>query len=116
MSDQIFWLNYLFFVDFSADKTMLSQLTTGELSDTEAAALAASLSNHDTGEGRALWTAQPAANWSLYKAKVVYNGPNQTGLPSNALYDHVTILEFPETSQGPVGQIVLNYNLNAPAV
>lgn len=114
MSD-IFWLNYLFFVDMSDEADTLQAVPSGVLSQDDATLLAAVLSTHDKGEGRALWTDKPGNAWSLVGASVVYNGANNTGLPSNALYNHVLILQFPDTSTAPVGQIVLNYNLPAQA-
>ena len=107
----IFWLNYLFFVDMSDEADTLEHVPTGVLSQDNATLLAAVLSTHDTGEGRALWTDKPGTEWSLVGAQVVFNGENNTGLPSNGLFNHVLILKFPDASTAPVGEIVLNYNV-----
>jgi len=111
MSD-IFWLNYLFFVDMSDEADTLEHVPVGVLTADNATLLAAVLSTHDTGEGRALWTDKEASAWSLAGAEVVYNGANNTSLPSNGRFSNVLILRFPEASTAPVGEIVLNYNLS----
>lgn len=108
---EIFWLNYLFFVDLSAEADTLEHVPVGPLSADNATLLAAILSTHDTGEGRALWTDKAANAWSLAQAEVTFNGQNQTGLPSNGLYNHVLMLKFPDNSTAPVGTIVLHYNV-----
>lgn len=107
----VFWLNYLFFIDMSDEKDTLKTIPLGALSQDNATLLTAVLSTHDTGEGRALWTDKAANAWSILGTQVMFNGPNETGLPANGLFDHVLILQFPSTSTSPVGQIVLNYNL-----
>jgi hypothetical protein len=113
--DKVFWFNYLFFVDFSSEKDALSAIPTGQLSEANTTLLAAMLSNHDNGEGRSLWTDKPGTAWSLAEAEVEFNGENHTNLPTNARFDHVLILKFPDTSTAPVGNIVLNYNVGTAA-
>lgn len=109
MSDT-FWLNYLFFTDFSDEKDTLVEIPKGVLNADNTTLLAAVLSTHDQGEGRPLWTDKEGVKWSLVGVEVIYNGPNNTGLPTNGLYDHTLILKFPTTSQAPTGTIALNYN------
>jgi hypothetical protein len=106
----IFWLNYLFFTDFTSDAASIVDLPEGLVNTDTATLLAALLSTHDTGVGRPLWTDKAGAEWSTAGATIVYNGPNSTGQPSNALFANILILEFPATSTAPVGRIVLNYN------
>jgi hypothetical protein len=49
-----FWPNYLFFVDMSDEAAELAAIPEGPLSASNATLLAAALSTHDTGEGRAI--------------------------------------------------------------
>jgi hypothetical protein len=107
------WLNYLFPVDFSDQQSVLSAFPTGVVSEAIATQLAASLSTHDTGEGRALWTDQAGAQWSLAGVTVTYNGHNKTSLPTNGLMTHVLVIQFPSTSvQPPAGtRLYLQYNV-----
>lgn len=112
---EIFWLNYLFFVDLSDEADTLEHVPAGVLSADNATLLAAVLSTHDTGEGRALWTDKPGTAWSLADAEVIFNGANETGFPSNGLYSNVLMLKFPATSTAPVGEIVLHYNVPGAA-
>lgn len=112
MSDtQVFWPNYLFFADFSDEKDSLVDLPLGLVSQDTATILAAALSTHDTGEGRALWTDKENFSWGLMGATITYNGVNQTGLASNGAFDHVLMLEFPDTQKSPQGFVALNYNV-----
>lgn len=118
MSDQIFWANYLFFSDFTPDKDALVDLPVGVVDEHAATILAATLSVHDLGNGRALWTDQSNPEWGLLGAQIVYNGPNQTGFASNGAYDHVLLLKFPDTQAAPQGTLALQYNVGtgvAPA-
>lgn len=110
MSEPIFWANYLFFCDFTEDKDSLIDLPVGPLDDHAATILAAALSTHDAGPGRALWVDQANPEWGLVGAEITYNGPNLTGFASNGLYDHVIMLKFPETQTSPVGTIAIQYN------
>lgn len=110
MSDQTFWANYLFFADFSADKDSLVDLPTGVVDEHTATILAAALSTHDTGVGRALWTDQANPEWGLVGAEIIHNGPNETGFASNGAFDHVLMLKFPSTQVSPQGIIALQYN------
>lgn len=119
MSDQTFWANYLFFADFSADKDSLVDLPTGVVDEHTATILAAALSTHDTGVGRALWTDQATPDWGLVGAEIIHNGPNQTSFASNGMYDHALLLKFPDTQVSPQGIIALQYNAGtstAPAL
>lgn len=111
MSDNIFWPNYLFFTDFSAEAATLSAIAAGPLSATDAASLVAMLSNNDTGSFRAQWTAQPGQPYTLDAAKVISNGPNNTLLPSNALFNRVLLLELPWAGSGPANFIGFHYNV-----
>jgi sulfite reductase beta subunit-like hemoprotein len=110
-----FWPNYLFFVDMSDEATELAAIPEGPLSASNATLLAAALSTHDTGEGRALWTDQPADQFTTQGATVQYNGANKTGLPSNALFTNVLILAFPWAGPAPRNVMGLHYNVTPPA-
>jgi hypothetical protein len=110
MADTTFWPNYLFFTDFSADAASLSAVPVGELSESDATLLAASLSSHDTGAARALWNANEGEPYSLLGAKVVFNGDNHTNLPSNALFKQALIVELPWVD-GVHNLLVVQYNL-----
>lgn len=117
--NQIFWLNYLFFADFSDDKDSLVDLAVGTVDQHTATLLAAALSTHDQGEGRALWVDTNNPAWGLLGAEIVYNGPNMTGMPTNGMFDHVLTLKFPDAQTSPQGVLSLNYNMGtgtAPAV
>jgi hypothetical protein len=105
-----FWLNYLFFCDFTDSRDAISGIPGGVLSADNATLLAAALSSHDTGQYRADWTDAADADFSLAGASVVYNGKNDTNLPSNARFDNVLILSFTKDGKKPLGRIVLNYN------
>lgn len=109
-NSQVEWLNYLFFCDFSTDKDALEALPLGEVSQDTATLLAATLSSHDQGEGRAQWVDKANPEWGLLGASISYNGPNQTGFASNGAYDRILILQFPDSQVKPQGMIVLNYN------
>lgn len=115
MSDQVFWANYLFFCDFTEDKDSLVDLPLGKVDDHAATILAAALSVHDLGNGRALWTDQANPEWGVAGAEIIYNGVNQTGFASNGMYDHVLLLKFPSTQVSPQGVIALQYNMGTTA-
>lgn len=109
MADTIFWPNYLFFVDFSADAGELAGIAVGDLSAADATLIAASLSSHDLGKFRADWTDKEDEPYTLAGAKVMYNGDNHTGLPSNGLFKKALILALPWAS-APGNLLVLQYN------
>lgn len=108
-----FWPNYLFFVDMSDEATELASIPLGELSASNATLLAAALSTHDTNETRAQWTDQAAEQFTTQGAVVQYNGVNKTGLPSNALFDHVLIIAFPWAGPAPKNVMGLHYNVGS---
>lgn len=107
-ADKVFWPNYLFFVDFSADTTELAAIPLGELSAADATLVAASLSSHDTGKYRADWNDKEDTDYTLVGATVLFNGDNHTGLPSNALFKKALILRFAWADA--VNVLVLQYN------
>lgn len=109
--NQVFWPNYLFFADFSTDQASLVDLPLGPVSQDTATLLAATLSTHDTGEGRALWVDKANPAWGLVGANIIYNGVNKTSFASNGAFDHVLLLEFPDTQTSPQGIVALNYNV-----
>lgn len=109
--NEVFWPNYLFFADFSDDQASLVDLPVGPLDQHGATILAAALSTHDSGEGRALWVDQENPAWGLLGANIKYNGVNQTSFSSNGAFDHVLMLEFPDTQTSPKGIVALNYNV-----
>jgi hypothetical protein len=109
-NNQVAWLNYLFFADFSSDESTIAAIPVGALSQADATQLAALLSTHDSGEGRALWVDQANPDWGLLGATVTYNGPNLTGFATNGAFNSVLMLSFPDTQNSPQGLIALNYN------
>jgi|SRR6185312_12420914 len=113
--NQVFWPNYLFFCDFTAEKDTLATLPLGLISQASATTLAAMLSAHDTGEGRSLWVDQSNPEWGLLGAEITHNGPNETGFLSNGLYDTVLMIQFPNTQVSPQGYVALHYNTGANA-
>lgn len=109
MADKIFWPNYLFFTDFSAEAATLAAIPTGVLSDANASQLAALLSSHDTGAARSEWTAEADQPYTLAGATVMFNGANHTNMPSNALFSQVLIVQLP-WADAPSNLLVLQYN------
>lgn len=110
----IFWPNYLFFTDFSDDAASLQEFLVGPVNAADATTLAALLGTHDTGQGRALWTDQPANVWTTAGATIKYNGANNTGLPSNALFQQVLILQLVCPADAPVDFVGIHYNIPPP--
>lgn len=108
MENQVFWLNYLFFVDFTPDRDEIAAIPVGPLSAESASLLAASLSSRDGGEYRGEWAAAGESAYSLEGAEVTHNGANSLGFPSNALYANVLMLKFADARTA--SQLVLHYN------
>lgn len=112
---KIFWPNYLFHADFSADQAELAEIPLGAVSADTATLLAATLSTHDTGEGRALWTDQAANAWSLEGVEVTYNGQNSSLFPTKYIHNTVLGIKFPADSvTPPAGTLLyLQYDTSA---
>lgn len=118
--DKIFWPNYLFHADFSADQAELAGIALGPINADSATLLAATLSTHDSGEGRALWTDQAAEEWSLAGVEVVYNGQNSSLFPTKYIHNTVLGIKFPDSSvTPPAGTLLyLQYDIsdNPPTI
>jgi len=108
------WKNYFFTVDFSGRSDLLATLTAGTVVD-EAIGLdlAAAFRDLDPhGSKQELWNVHPQHDHSVLGATVVYNGPNDDMLPTNARYTHVLTLDFRDTEDGKAGgRVYLHYNL-----
>jgi len=107
------WINYFFSTDFTPVAESLRSIETDTvLTADTAVGMAALLQEIDKGEGRALWVGEGSnVEWNLSGAHVCYNGPNSPSYPTNSKHSHVLMLLFPDTSQGPVGKVYLQYNL-----
>ncbi len=110
------WASYLYKYDFTRYFDELSALQVGDLSEDDAVLLGTIIAEFDTGEGREFWNANPESNeWSLARAKVIYNGANSRAFPTKYKFQHVLVLEFDELSVKPQKRIYLQYNEPAEA-
>lgn len=110
----IFWPNYLFHGDFSADQAELAEIPLGVVTADSATLLAATLSTHDTGEGRALWSDQAGAPWSLEGVEVTYNGQNDSMFPTKYIHNTVLGIRFPANSVTPPAGTLLYLQYDTP--
>lgn len=107
------WLNYFFGTDFSGSRETLEGYEVGKVFDEEdeALGLVSVLSEHDTRDTQGEWTSEdPENEFSVLFAEVVYNGANDSDLPTNALYEQVLILELKDANLEPRGRLYLQYN------
>lgn len=64
----------------------------------------------DVSSGAGLWVAAVGTEWSVFNAKVVYNGINTAELKTNPSYKYVLMLELDASVTIPVGTLVIHYN------
>ena len=105
------WASYLYKYDFTRYVDALSAMAVGELTEDDAVLLGTIIAELDSGEGREFWNANPeSTEWSLARAKVVYNGANSRAFPTKYKFQRVLVLEFDELSVMPQKRIYLQYN------
>lgn len=112
----IVWKNYFFSTDFSTENEFLQSVASGEpLSVPAAEALAAIFQSYDRKAGKELWIGSgETTEYNLKGVVAFYNGANSRDYPTNSIYTHVLMLQFPATSQAPVGKIYIQYNVPVP--
>ncbi|MND87430.1 hypothetical protein D3C80_794300 [compost metagenome] len=116
MAIPIIWKNYFFSTDFSPEHAFLQSIPTEqELDGSVSESLAAIFHAYDNKAGKDRWIGSGATTeYNLKGAVATYNGPNSRDFPTNSIYSHVLMLQFPATSQAPVGRISIQYNVPAP--
>lgn len=116
MAVPIVWKNYFFSVDFSTENQFLQSVASGEeLSTPTAETLAAIFHEYDRKAGKDKWIGSgETTEYNLKGVVAFYNGPNSRDYPTNSIYTHVLMLQFPATSQAPVGKIYIQYNVPVP--
>lgn len=108
------WMNRFFTVDFSDVSEFLQTLTTDTVvEDANARTLMGVLLDKDKRRSdNVKWNVQgPQFDQNLEGAVVVYNGPNDRDLPTNAKYSHVLKLTFHKDQRVPDRDIFLQYDL-----
>lgn len=108
------WKNYFFTADFSDNAEFFKRFEKGNvLDESDASAMAGVFQDHDPHASKKhLWNTNPTHDYSLLGAVVVYNGPNNDLMPTNAKYTHVLTLDFKDTECAqPDGRVHLHYNL-----
>jgi hypothetical protein len=118
MAIPIIWKNYFFSVDFSSEHDFLQGIPAEqELDANTCETLAAVFQEYDRKAGKDKWIGSGATTeYNLKGAVAFYNGPNSRDFPTNSIYTHVLMLQFPATSQAPVGKIYIQYNVPVPPV
>lgn len=113
MAIPIIWKNYFFSEDFSAEHDFLQTIQTGQVLEAPTSeTLAAIFQAYDRKAGKDLWIGSGVTTeYNLKGAVAFYNGPNSRDFPTNSIYSHVLMLEFPATSKAPVGKIYIQYNV-----
>lgn len=77
----------------------------------QAGELAAALRALDVSSGRTLWNNDGGTvAWSLFDAKVLYNGLNNPSLPTNQDYKYVLGMQLRDVTSVPGGVFYLHYN------
>lgn len=113
MAIPIIWKNYFFSADFSPEHEFLQSIQSGQVLEAPVSeTLAAIFQAYDRKAGKDKWIGSgETTEYNLKGATAFYNGPNSRDYPTNSIYSHVLMLEFPETSQAPVGKIYIQYNV-----
>lgn len=117
LDNGIFALVYTYGYDFTAFFDDIEDIVPSDgngevhLSYEKAGLVAAALRALDVSSGRTLWSNDGGtAAWSLFDAVVIYNGLNNSSLPTNQDYKYVLGLRLRPGVDIPSGEFYLHYN------
>ncbi len=104
-------LMYFYGVDFTDWKDTIETIPEGTIFDETSTAILSVIQEADTQSGKNLWNLDPAqTQWSLHGAEVVYNGLNDSALPTKSTYKYVMGIQMRGDMTTPPGVAYLHYN------
>lgn len=108
----VYWAKYFFHLNLTDNRDVMDDFVAGDVITPDSGELLAlALNEKDKKEGKGHWVSEDGpTEWNLAGAVVVFNGANNTDLPTKGTMQRVLILDLPETSVKPLGRIFLCYN------
>lgn len=102
---------YMYGLDFTPVKDVLETYPEEMVLDEFSTDLLDAIKQVDINEGKDLWNLDPVnTEWSLHGAEVVYNGVNDSALPTNQSYKYVMGIQLRTDVTRPPGTMYLHYN------
>lgn len=104
-------LVYMYNLDFTPVKDVLETYPEEYIVDEFSDDLLNAIKQVDTGDGKELWNLDSTSTeWSLHGAEIVYNGTNDSSLPTNSRYKYVIGIQLRADITVPPGVMYLHYN------